>query len=60
MTDPIRQAQSGSLPQRRNLVTEIPGPASRELMARRDRAVARGVSTMLPIFVTDEIGRAHV
>ena len=43
-------------PQRRHLVTEIPGPASRELMARRDRAVARGVSTMLPVFVTDAGG----
>ena len=40
------------LPQRRRLRTEIPGPASRELMARRDEAVARGVSTALPVFVT--------
>src|ERR1700758_571143 len=44
------------LPQRRNLVPEIPGPASRELLARRDRAVARGVSTVLPVFVTDAGG----
>jgi len=44
------------LPQRRNLVTEIPGPVSRELLARRERAVARGVSTMLPVFVTDAGG----
>ncbi|WP_300614431.1 4-aminobutyrate--2-oxoglutarate transaminase [Trebonia sp.] len=40
------------LPQRRTLVTEIPGPASRELSARRAGAVARGVSTVLPVFVT--------
>jgi 4-aminobutyrate aminotransferase / (S)-3-amino-2-methylpropionate transaminase / 5-aminovalerate transaminase len=40
------------LPQQRRLVTEIPGPASRELLARRERAVARGVSSMLPVFVT--------
>jgi 4-aminobutyrate aminotransferase/(S)-3-amino-2-methylpropionate transaminase len=40
------------LPQRRNLVTEIPGPASRALIARREGAVARGVSTTLPVFVT--------
>jgi 4-aminobutyrate aminotransferase/(S)-3-amino-2-methylpropionate transaminase len=40
------------LPQRRTLVTEIPGPASRALMARRSAAVARGVSTTLPVFVT--------
>jgi 4-aminobutyrate aminotransferase/(S)-3-amino-2-methylpropionate transaminase len=40
------------LPQRRNLVTEIPGPASRELQARRARAVAAGVSSTLPVYVT--------
>src|SRR5690349_24131302 len=41
-----------ALPQQRRLVTEIPGPASRELLARRERAVARGVSTVLPVFIT--------
>jgi 4-aminobutyrate aminotransferase/(S)-3-amino-2-methylpropionate transaminase len=40
------------LPQRRNLVTDIPGPASRELQARRSRAVAPGVSSTLPVYVT--------
>src|SRR5215813_14048908 len=40
------------LPQRRNLVTEIPGPTSRALLERRGGAVARGVSTVLPVFVT--------
>ncbi|HEX4396766.1 MAG TPA: aminotransferase class III-fold pyridoxal phosphate-dependent enzyme, partial [Trebonia sp.] len=40
------------LPQRRNLVTEIPGPASRALFERRLGAVARGVSTTLPVFIT--------
>src|SRR5215475_661642 len=40
----------------RNLVTEIPGPRSRELLARRERAVARGVSHVLPVFVTDAGG----
>jgi 4-aminobutyrate aminotransferase/(S)-3-amino-2-methylpropionate transaminase len=40
------------LPQRRHLRTEIPGPAARELFARRACAVARGVSTTLPVFVT--------
>ena len=39
------------LPQERRLVTEVPGPRSRELMARRDAAVARGLSTTLPVFV---------
>jgi len=47
---------SAGLPQRRHLVTEIPGPASRELLARRESAVARGVSNMLPVFVTDAGG----
>ncbi|MBV9448883.1 MAG: 4-aminobutyrate--2-oxoglutarate transaminase [Streptosporangiaceae bacterium] len=42
--------------QRRRLVTEIPGPVSRELLARRASAVARGVSNMLPVFVTDAGG----
>ncbi|UGQ09882.1 4-aminobutyrate--2-oxoglutarate transaminase [Yinghuangia sp. ASG 101] len=47
-------AQPGgpSLPQERRLVTAIPGPKSRELTERRSRAVARGVSTTLPVFVT--------
>src|SRR5579859_6946448 len=40
------------LPQRRNLVTEIPGPVSRTLMERRNSTVARGVSTTLPVFIT--------
>src|ERR1700746_3494914 len=44
------------LPQRRHLVTEIPGPVSRELLARRERTVARGVSHVLPVFVTDAGG----
>ena len=39
------------LPQERRLVTEIPGPRSKEKMARRDRFVATGVSTTLPVFV---------
>ena len=47
---------SAGLPQRRHLVTEIPGPASRELLARRESAVARGVSNMLPVFVTNAGG----
>jgi 4-aminobutyrate aminotransferase/(S)-3-amino-2-methylpropionate transaminase len=40
------------LPQQRRLVTEIPGPASRQLLARRESAVARGVSNILPVFIT--------
>jgi 4-aminobutyrate aminotransferase / (S)-3-amino-2-methylpropionate transaminase / 5-aminovalerate transaminase len=41
-----------SLPQRRTLVTEIPGPRSRELFERRQRSVARGLSHTLPVFIT--------
>ena len=41
-----------ALPQRRSLVTEIPGPASRALQARRAAAVAPGVSSALPVFIT--------
>jgi 4-aminobutyrate aminotransferase/(S)-3-amino-2-methylpropionate transaminase len=41
-----------ALAQRRNLVTEIPGPASRALTERRNGTVARGVSTTLPVFIT--------
>jgi 4-aminobutyrate aminotransferase / (S)-3-amino-2-methylpropionate transaminase / 5-aminovalerate transaminase len=38
-------------PQERRLVTEIPGPRSRELAARRAAAVSAGVSTTLPVFI---------
>src|SRR5260370_8766843 len=41
-----------SLPQERRLVTEIPGPASKVLLERRQRSVARGLSHVLPVFVT--------
>src|SRR4051812_17363397 len=40
-----------ALPQRRSLVTEIPGPRSRELHARRAAAVAAGVGSTLPVYV---------
>jgi 4-aminobutyrate aminotransferase/(S)-3-amino-2-methylpropionate transaminase len=39
------------LPQERRLVTEIPGPESRALQARKDGAVPRGVGTTLPVYV---------
>ncbi len=41
-----------ALSQRRHLVTEIPGPVSRDLLERRQRSVARGLSHVLPVFVT--------
>src|SRR6516165_8276936 len=52
--------EDARVPQHRQLVTEIPGPDSRELLARRDRAVARGVSHVLPVFVTDAGGGVMV
>jgi 4-aminobutyrate aminotransferase/(S)-3-amino-2-methylpropionate transaminase len=49
MTDLL--APATALPQRRQLVTEVPGPRSRELMTRRSAAVSGGVGTTLPVFV---------
>ncbi|WP_062348402.1 4-aminobutyrate--2-oxoglutarate transaminase [Herbidospora yilanensis] len=40
------------LPQERRLVTEIPGPKSREMFTRKQSAVPAGVGTTLPVFVT--------
>ncbi len=40
-----------SLEQTRQLVTEIPGPASLELTKRRAAAVPQGVNVSLPVFV---------
>jgi len=37
------------IPQERKLVTEVPGPKSREWFARRERAVAKGVANIHPI-----------
>jgi 4-aminobutyrate aminotransferase / (S)-3-amino-2-methylpropionate transaminase / 5-aminovalerate transaminase len=44
-------AASTSLTQQRNLVTEIPGPRSREKLARKKQYVADGVGTTLPVFI---------
>jgi 4-aminobutyrate aminotransferase / (S)-3-amino-2-methylpropionate transaminase / 5-aminovalerate transaminase len=41
-----------ALVQQRHLVTEIPGPVSRDLLERRQRSVARGLSHVLPVFAT--------
>ncbi len=38
------------VPQERRLVTALPGPRSRELMARKHAAVATGVGTTMPVF----------
>jgi 4-aminobutyrate aminotransferase / (S)-3-amino-2-methylpropionate transaminase / 5-aminovalerate transaminase len=52
MTNAARQNGGPAVPQERKLVTEIPGPKSRELFARRNATVAVGVSTTLPVFVS--------
>jgi 4-aminobutyrate aminotransferase/(S)-3-amino-2-methylpropionate transaminase len=44
------------LPQRRELVTAVPGPRSVELMHRKTSAVARGVGTTMPVFAVEAGG----
>ena len=39
------------VPQKRALFTDIPGPRSRELAARRATSVAPGVSSSLPVYI---------
>src|SRR5690349_22582635 len=39
------------LVQERRLVTELPGPRSKELFARRQAAVSAGVGTTFPVFI---------
>jgi 4-aminobutyrate aminotransferase/(S)-3-amino-2-methylpropionate transaminase len=53
MTQAMSPSLAGgpSLPQERRLVTDVPGPRSTELLARKKAAVADGVGTTLPVFV---------
>lgn len=44
-----------TVPQQRRVVTEIPGPRSREIHARRQAVVPPGVHSVLPVYVD----RAH-
>ncbi|QIS11416.1 4-aminobutyrate--2-oxoglutarate transaminase [Nocardia arthritidis] len=44
------------LPQRRKLVTALPGPRSAALAARRKAAVAAGVGSTAPVFAADADG----
>jgi 4-aminobutyrate aminotransferase / (S)-3-amino-2-methylpropionate transaminase / 5-aminovalerate transaminase len=39
-----------------NLRTEVPGPRSRELLERRQKAVTRGVSIGVPVFIESATG----
>ena len=45
-----------SIPQQRRLVTEIPGPRSKELLDRRALAVPPAVFNTVPVFVQDADG----
>jgi 4-aminobutyrate aminotransferase/(S)-3-amino-2-methylpropionate transaminase len=51
IADPAALLGGPELPQERRLVTDVPGPRSIELMARRTATVARGVGTTVPVFV---------
>jgi 4-aminobutyrate aminotransferase/(S)-3-amino-2-methylpropionate transaminase len=44
------------IPQERRVVTEIPGPNSRALLARRLAAVPKGVFSTTPVFVSEADG----
>ncbi|GAA3702870.1 4-aminobutyrate--2-oxoglutarate transaminase [Zhihengliuella alba] len=44
------------LPQQRKLVTEVPGPRSRELQQRRAAVVAGGVGSSMPVYAADADG----
>jgi len=44
------------IPQERKLVTEIPGPRSREWFARRDAAVPKGIANLHPIVTARAAG----
>jgi 4-aminobutyrate aminotransferase / (S)-3-amino-2-methylpropionate transaminase / 5-aminovalerate transaminase len=52
----VENAAMVQLEQRRILKTEIPGPRSRELMARKTAAVAKGVGTTMPVFAVEAGG----
>jgi len=49
-------ADASAVPQQRTLVTEIPGPRSRELGARKHAAVAGGLGTTMPVFAVRASG----
>ncbi len=50
MTLALAPVGGPTLPQERRIVTEIPGPRSRELLSRKQHAVPGGVSIALPVF----------
>ncbi|MBK0422547.1 aminotransferase class III-fold pyridoxal phosphate-dependent enzyme [Leucobacter sp. CSA2] len=54
MSEATQQPET-AIPQERLVVTEIPGPRSKEIHARRTRVVPPGVHSVLPVY----IDRAH-
>ncbi|MET8999626.1 4-aminobutyrate--2-oxoglutarate transaminase [Amycolatopsis sp. NPDC004169] len=56
MTASTTAGPQAPAPRQRRLQTEIPGPVSRELQQRRAGAVAAGVSSVLPVYVTSASG----
>ena len=53
---PVVATDPAGIAQRRVLRTELPGPRSRELAARRAAAVAPGVSSTLPVYIDAAAG----
>jgi 4-aminobutyrate aminotransferase/(S)-3-amino-2-methylpropionate transaminase len=47
---PVAATGGPTLPQERRLRTDIPGPRSREWMARKGASVPRGIGTTMPVF----------
>jgi 4-aminobutyrate aminotransferase/(S)-3-amino-2-methylpropionate transaminase len=47
----MNAAIPADLPQERRLVTEVPGPRSKRLLARRSAAFSNAVGTTLPVFI---------
>jgi 4-aminobutyrate aminotransferase/(S)-3-amino-2-methylpropionate transaminase len=47
----VGNTEAMDIPQERRLVTEIPGPRSLELLARREAAVPKAVFSTVPLFV---------
>lgn len=52
---PLRIGGPG-LPQERRLITELPGPKSVELMARKHAAISSAVGVMMPVFAASAGG----
>jgi len=59
-TPPAAGAGDPPIAQQRLLATELPGPASRALEARRERAVASSVGSSIPIYVASGSGAVLV